>query len=345
VTAETAQRLILALGAGQIVLPTLALPAGGGASEQLSDAVLAVQRIDPGSENTVFQRGLEPDITVLPGNYVLSLTLGSVRLERTVGVRAGEASAFDAGLMLGAAELDAVAAAGGARTEGAILALFQDDPDAPQGRREVWRSASNPATAILPAGNYYAVARKGSVEARDRIAIRPGEVERRSLVIEAARLTVATSLAGNRLAISEPVSHRLERLDGDHQVTVLSNANASFRVAAGRYRLETRVGLGNAVAARDLELRPGAQDQLSLDLPAGQLRLRWLDPGGAPAADVAWEVRDASGRAVWAANQTEGRPLLLAGRYALRAEVRDRRVEQMVDVRAGEVRSIDITPP
>lgn len=344
VTEGAAQKLVLALGAGQITLPTL-VTADGGAGALAKEAILAVQRIDPGSESTVFQRGLEPEITVLPGNYVLSLTIGSVRLERTVGVRAGEASAFDATLMLGAVELDAVAAAGGSRVEGAVLALFQDDPDVPQGRREVWRSASNPATAILPAGNYYAIARKGSVEARDRIVVRPGEAERRSLVIEAARLTVATSLAGNRIAISEPVSHRLERLDSDQQISVLSNANATFRVAAGRYRLETRVGLGNAVAVREVELRPGARDQVSLELPAGQLRLRWLDAAGAPIADVGWEIRDASGRVVWAANQTEARPLLLAGRYAVRAEIRDRRIEQMVDVRAGEIRPVDMTAP
>ncbi len=59
--------------------------------------------------------------------------------------------------------------------------------------------------------------------------------------------------------------------------------------------------------------------------------------------DVAWDVRDASGRTVWIGNETEAQPLLLAGRYIVRAQARDKRVEAAVDVRAGEVKAVDLT--
>ena len=96
-----------------------------------------------------------------------------------------------------------------------VFSVVEDDPDAPKGRREVARSAARQADFVLPPGTYYVVARQGSVEARERLAVGPGDVVRRTLNV-AGGASGACNQASRRAtqALSELVSYRVERLDG-----------------------------------------------------------------------------------------------------------------------------------
>ena len=336
------QHLPVILRAGVLRMPVPTRDAAPEVLAALADVVLSVKRIDADAETMAFQRGLVPELTLAPGTYIVGLTSGSMRHERTLGIRAGQTWTFDQNLAFGAVELSAAAAAGGSRVDRALLSLFQDDPDAPLGRREIWRSGASPAIVALPVGSYQAVARRGGAEKRERISIKAGLVEKRTLVLESGAIEVATKIAGGVTETTDPISTRLERLDGDRGVIVSREQPAVFELPAGRYRVESRIGSGNAAAMRDIELRAGAREQLTVELLAGSIRLRLLDQTGQPLPDVAWDIRDGAGRAVWSASQTEAHPLLLAGRYSVRAEARDRRAEHTIDVRAGETRSVDI---
>ena len=337
------QLLPVILRAGVLRMPAPARDAAPEVLAALADVVVSVKRIDADAETMAFQRGLVPELTLTPGTYIVGLTSGSMRQERTLSIRAGQTWGFDQTLAFGAVELRAAAVAGGSRVDRALLSLFQDDPDAPQGRREIWRSGASPAIVALPVGTYQAVARRGGAEKRERISVKAGVLEKRTLVLESGAIEIATKIAGGVTETTDPISTRLERLDGDRDVVVSREQPAVFELPAGRYRVESRIGAGNAAGTRDFELKAGAREQLTMELMAGAIRLRLLDQAGQPIADVAWDIRDATGRAVWSASQTEGHPLLLAGRYSVRAESRDRRAEQTIEVRAGETRSIDIT--
>ncbi len=334
--------LTLALGAGTVKFGQLTPKARA----IMRDALITFRRIDGGPADTLaMQRGPEPEIALLAGSYIVSITIGALRIDRGVIVRPGDRLPFQPPLSFGEIELSAVAASGGPVLEDAEFALYEDDPDAPQGRREIARSAAGRPRFTLPPGTYYAVARVGVAETRERITVRAGETETRTLLVEAARLTIATKLAGGRIEITEPVTHRLERIGGETREVLYANrATGTQQVAAGRYKLETRIGSGNVRAEREIEVKAGARDQIAVDLPAGLLVLRLLDgSGGAALPDVAWDVRDAQGRTVWLGNQTEARPLLLAGRYTVTAVTRQRRGERIVDVRVAEVRAFDLT--
>lgn len=336
------QTLKVVLGAGLLTLPAPAPQSTPVIVAAARDAIVALKRVDAGAEMLAFQRGLVPEIALVPGNYIVEMTIGASRLRRVVGVRAGQTSPLDETLALGGVELTAIQAGSQTAVENALVSLYEDDPDAPQGRREVWRSAASPATAVLPVGTYYAVAQKGDAEARERIVVRAGEIERRAIALEIARLGLTLRLAGGRLEPKEPVSHRIERLDAAGDVHVASRMSASFLVPAGRYRIESRAGEGNAITVRDVDLKGGAREQIAIDLPAGALRLKMVDQSGVAVSDVAWDIRDATGRPAWSGNVTEASPLLMAGRYVIKADARDRHAERIVEVRAGEQRSIDL---
>ena len=334
---------------------TLALPLGAGtikfgplspkSASVMRDALITFRKVDAASsEAMAVQRGAEAEVALVAGSYIVSVALGSLRIDRGLTLKPGDRLAFQPPLNFGELTLSAVPASGAAADADATFTLFEDDPDAPQGRREIARSSATSPRFTLPSGTYYVVARSGSAEARERVTVRSGESEARVLVLDAAQVTLAVKLPGGRIDLNDRVSHRLERLGAEtRDVLHASRPTALLKVAAGRYRLETRIGLGNVLLEREIELKAGAREQVAIEPPAGLLVLRLVDASGVNALpDVAWDIRDAKGKLVWISNQTEARPLLLAGRYTVTGTARNRRGERMVEVRAGDVRSYDL---
>lgn len=167
------------------------------------------------------------------------------------------------------------------------------------------------------------------------------------MALDAGRLAVAVRIAGAKGGIApETVSLRIERLGTEEREVTWGNKAASqFDLAAGRYRVESRIGLANVRAEREFELKPGARDQLVLEHQAGGVRMKLLDAtGAAPVPDVAWEVRDAAtATELGPAPRPRHRPCCWQGATGCEPETRDRQVERLIDVRSGETRTFEIT--
>lgn len=339
----------LVLNAGTLQVKAQAQKSGAALGEavvSISDAAQALEgRKDAAVPPVAMFKGGE-GLTLLPaGRYQVRVEQGLARAERSVVVPAGSQGRID--VQLDAARL-LVSATGndtGASAEPVLLSVVEDDPDAPKGRREVVRSAGRQADFVLAPGTYYVVARQGGAEARERLAVGPGDVVRRSLNIAAGRLSLATKPAGGAApATGEVVSYRVERLDGPTpDVITTSRAAPVLVLAGGRYRVEGRYGAMNARTVRDVEVKAGQTQQLTLEPQAASLRLRLLANGAPVTGDVLWDIRDESGATVWTTGQPEPAAVLQAGRYAVRAETRENRYDRAVELRAGESRLLEVT--
>jgi Ca-activated chloride channel homolog len=271
------------------------------------------------------------------GKVVARAELGQVRAEQTVTVTAGRLFVVDIPLNVARLEVATAVRNGAFELDAPVFSILEDDPDAPGGRREIARSAAQPAEFVLPPGTYYAVARQGAVEARERLAVGPGDVARRVLSASAGTLALTTRAAGLAEA---PISYRLVRTDGQAQDAIVTSVpSPTLLLPSGRYRAEGRYGLMNARTARDVEVKAGQAQQLVLEHEAAALRLRIA--GGGP-ADVSWVVQDQAGRIVWTGAQPEALTTLQAGSYVVRADARGKRVERKVDLKAGETRLLEV---
>lgn len=324
---------------------TLALAAEGAQGSGLADAIVTLTRIEAkGPTEPRILRGLEPEFALPAGNYLVAVTSGGLRIERPVGIELGQRLSLAGSLGLGSLELTAIPAKDRAPLDGLVFAVFEDDPDAPLGRREVARSAAASPRFRLPAGNYYVIARRGAVETRDRVTVRAGETERRVMVMELGQLALSVRVAGGRLDGEGPITHRLERIDVQPpEVVNASGPAAALDIAAGQYRLETRVGLANVRTEREIRVKAGEAERVAIEHAAGAARFRLIEAGSAaPSPDASFEVRDRNGQVVWIGLGAEARALLLAGRYSVRAESRGGVAERAFDVTAGDDRVIDI---
>src|SRR5262249_36942099 len=267
---------------------------------------------------------------------------GLVRAERSVIVPAGSTGRLDIPLNAARLLLSAAQDAAGA-AEVVVFSVVEDDPDAPKGRREVVRSSARQADFVVPPGPYYGVARQGGAETRERLAVGPGDVVRRTLNLAAGRLMLGTKAAGGGSGAEELVSYRVERLDGAAPEVIATSRTAPvLTLPSGRYRVVGRFGAINARTVRDVEIRAGQTQQLGLGPQAATLKLRLLAGGVPVLSDVAWDIRDETGAALWTTGQPEPSTILQAGRYLIRAETRDKRFERAVELRAGEVRLLEV---
>jgi Ca-activated chloride channel family protein len=282
----------------------------------------------------------EIDALLPAGRYMARVEIGVLRAEHALTISAGRQVDLDIPLNVARLQLTSTGREPGTAPETVILSVVEDDPDAPHGRRELARSAAQQASFVVPPGSYYVVARQGLVEARERLAIGPGEEARRALNIAAGRLALATRTNLAEAPGPEPVSYTVLRLDGFGQETLTTSLPApTLSLPSGRYRVDGRYGPANGQSAREVEVKAGQTVPLVLEPPVGMLRLRLT---GAGYGETWWEIFDDKGKGVWMDGQPQAKASLQAGRYVVRAETRGKRYERAVELRAGEVKLVDI---
>src|SRR5262249_24650367 len=101
-------------------------------------------------------------------------------------------------------------------------------------------------------------------------------------------------------------------------------------------------GAMNARSSREVEVKAGQTQQLTLEPQAASVRLRLVAGGVIGVGEVFWEVRDETQRTVWTTAQPEPVATLQAGRYLVRAEAREKSYTRSIELRSGEGRGIGL---
>lgn len=332
--------LYLALEAGTLRVRVLDLRSGA----QLSDALVTAASLGTASEpaKDAPPGALAASFTsatgtaVLPaGRYLVRAQLGLTNAQGVATIAAGAETLAEISLDFGRLQLSASSPS---ETEAATFGVIEDDPDSPGGRRELVRSAERQPEFVLRPGTYTVVLRQGAAEMRERVIVGAGEVVRRNLVLQAAQVTLSSRLGDQPLG--DHVFYLVQRVDGTGETIATSKPAPTLLLVGGRYRIEGRYGAINARAVREVEVKAGAPaQQIVFEQQAGTLRLKAANPPG----EVFWEVRDSTNAQVWATGIPEPELTLQAGRYTVRAQVRDKQVERQVELRSGEQRTLDMS--
>lgn len=344
VGADTATKVRLDLNGG--VLKMQARAANGG--PLLESAAFTVTPAGAAADAAPLWVGREtqPEIVLPAGNYTITAQSGATRQQSNVAIAPATGTTVNSILASGRVELSAArgtaAAPGEPVTEGVTFILYRDDPDAPQGRREVVRSAAPAPTFMLPAGTYYVTARTASSEVREQIALGAGDVVKRALPLSLGRVKLMATLGAQPITAANPVTFRVVRLGGDAaEIVRTTTADPELDLSAGRYRLEALLGSSNVIAAAEITLAAGQAQKVALPLEGGSVTLRRPESAGAP-GDVFWEVRDAKERTVMRSSQAQPTAVLAPGRYAVTAETAEKPVQSAIEVKANEHRTFDL---
>jgi Ca-activated chloride channel homolog len=292
-------------------------------------------------------RETQPEIVLPAGEYVVSAENGIARQEQTVKIAAATGTTFDAVLATGRLELSAVrgsaADQGEAVAEGVTFTVYEDDPDAPQGRREVARSAAPAPVFTLPAGTYYVTARAQGAEAREQIGIGASGIVKRAMPLALSRLLLTALLDGAPPPPDMALVFTVTRLDGEpHQVVRTTGKQPQLELSAGRYRIEAALGSTNIRGATELALTAGQDQKVVFKLAAGHVTLRLAEAEAGAGNDVFWEIEDEQRHTVMRTSQAQPSALLAPGRYLVTSETREKPLRGVIEVKAGEQRTFEI---
>ncbi len=292
------------------------------------------------AETVSLTRAASIDTALPPGTYAVSMITGDYRQDKTVTVALGEEAAAGFQTGLGTLSLTAVLTEGGPAVTGATFSILEDDPDSPGGRRETRRSRASDPRFTLPPGTYYVNVSAGFAEARERVALSAGDAVTKKLVLPAAPVKLSATVAGTPSRADSAPILQIERTEGASlEIARVTSGIYEGLLGAGRYRLTALLDKHGARASTEITVEAGKPLAHVLKIDAGEVTLK-------SSADVTggafWEVRDASGKAVWHATTAEPRVLLAPGRYSVRLDSKDQELEAAFSVEGGETKAVEL---
>lgn len=318
-----------------------------------STALATLRRVgtgtsEPNPRPVWIGRAQDADFVLPAGAYSLHIQDSLIERDEPFTVAAGETVTRDIVLGAGRLELAAVTRPDGPTAEAVTYLIARDDPDAPEGRREIARSAAARPAFVLPAGTYYVTARSGPVEVRQRVGVGAGDVIKKVVSLGLAKVVVAAEVPVGKAASQNPVSRqplsvRVLSLEGEPREIARGTALApEFTLSAGRYRIEAAIGSLNVKAAQDIDVEAGSARRVALKLEANTLTLKLAGS----AADVTWELKDAKGTLVARSSQALPSFVVAPGRYNVRCTAQGKMSEKAVDIVAeGPPRTVEFAMP
>lgn len=304
----------------------------------------AVLTVSLGDKPVTIASNGEVDLYLPPDTYTLTAADGAARTSQTLQLAAGDDKPLDIFLGTGRVDLSAVAA-DGTGIKDVLFAVSADDPESPDGRREVARSRNPEASFTLPEGTYYVSARSRSGDARRRIAVGAGQTVTERLTLVLVPLKVSALVAGAPAKAGQNIFYRVERIGDDRNgIARAMGPELALDLSPGRYRITASLAVSHISATKEFEVVAGKPANAVIDIAAGEVNFAPPADSAAIIGDIFWEVSDESGMPRWRATGTRATALLAPGRYTVRCETRGRHRQTTFEVRAGESQKIEIGP-
>lgn len=205
--------------------------------------------------------------------------------------------------------------------------------------RTVYAGDSGTVDISVPPGDYHIDLRFGSARLERNISLPEASRLLTGFVLGAGALSV-TPRTGVDDVPALPYRIRVFALGGDTHGRLIAATDTPedvLRLTSGRYRLESRIGIGNAVAVTDVNVNAGRLTKVSIGHKAGLARLAFV---GSPAARVVWTVTDATGTVVAASEGLNAQAYLKPGRYVATAATGPEDLTARFTIADGQTRDI-----
>ncbi len=292
----------------------------------------------------------QSDLVLPAGTYSVSISDGLASKQQVITLSAGDSKSVDFQLGTGRLELSATNRDGGETLDGATFVISVDDPDAPQGRREVARSLAPRPSFVLAAGTYYVTVILGAAEIKDRLAIGTGDVVKRAIPLNGATVSLTAAVDPALAPAASPIVFRVLSTGKDERELARVNsqtgaAAVDLFLAQGSYRIEATMGRLNVKGRQEADIVAGPNVPLAIKIAASELTL--LPAGSAAAGPPAsWDLRDGQGRVVQRslASRAQKTLLIAPGRYMVGIESGGTRIDKPVDLKPGDRQTLSIAP-
>ncbi|MFA5958113.1 VWA domain-containing protein [Hyphomicrobium sp.] len=346
-TIKTRYEITIADGDAQsIVVPLDAahLVARATASKGGPPSPTAIVTVSSGETPVTATRGGAVDLYLAPGDYRVTVVDGAARSSETLSLAAGNDKTLDLALATGRLDVSATNAGGGAIAD-VLYTVEADDPESPDGRREVARSRSPQASFTLPEGTYYLGASSGDGSVSKRIAVRAGQTVAETLAVVLVPVKISALVAGAPAKADDNIFYRVDRIDGDRVSVARAIGPAlALDLSPGRYRVTASLAAAHLTASKDVVFETGKPAKTVIEIASGQVSFTPAANAAPSFGDIYWEVADANGMPIWRATGAASTAILAPGQYTVRFDARDSHGQAAFEVQSGQSQKLEIGP-
>ncbi|WP_409560150.1 vWA domain-containing protein [Hyphomicrobium sp. MC8b] len=332
-----AQSIIVPLDAAHLVARAVGSKSG-------PPSPTATLSVSSNGQPVALKRGDTVDLYLQPAEYGVTAVDGAARSSQTINLAAGDDKRLDVALSTGRLDLSATGANGGA-IQDVLYTVETDDPESPDGRREVARSRSPQATFVLPEGTYYIGANAGNGLTSKRVAIGAGQTVTETLAIALVPVKITALVAGVPAKPDDNIFYRVDRIDGDRVSIARAIGPAlDLSLSPGRYRISASLATAHLSASKEVTLDAGKPAKAVIDIASGQVNFVPTAAAVPAFGDLTWEVADENGMPIWRATGAQATAILAPGKYTVRFDARNSHGQAAFEVRAGQSQKIEIGP-
>ena len=257
----------------------------------------------------------QPKFVLQPGKYVAVAKIGNATASHEFEVKSESENKlhlviFNAGkLALKATWTDG----GQVSNKGMRWDIYAPQANAAGKRPHINGNYNSQPLFTLPQGEYFVVAKRGNAVVSGTVAVKAGERTQKTFVLNAGLAVfealfseggkpITKGMRWDVYGLENDLSGRRKRLNGNY------NAAPTFVLPAGKFRVVAK--RGNAVLARDIEVKPGKRTQYTFVLGSGVLALsaRLADGKDIVKRGMRWDVYETE-------KDLEGRRKRLNGNY------------------------------
>ncbi|MBU2531193.1 MAG: hypothetical protein KKB37_00525 [Alphaproteobacteria bacterium] len=332
-------------GLVHVILQEDAAADGAAVSPPPADMMVMVTRFGGSrGEMPVWTGPAKDGQTLLLESGAYRITAGNGLFQRTeiINVTAGHIHRAQLGQPL--AELT-VKASALQETQRAVaeITIAADDANAPGGRRILARTAAPQATFALPPGPYTVSLSAFGSETRALVVLAPRQRLTKELELEQMMLEVTSLIGGDNEIARDNVRYRVWRADDlGEPIAVSRDWQPVFHLRPGRYRIECRIGLQNAVMIREFDVTRGARGKLELRHNAGMVEFAFPGDVSLTTGNAYWQVMDDGGRLVWQSFARDPHVFLAAGTYRVTVNAKKDRYEAKFAVVSGRRQTVQL---
>lgn len=277
-----------------------------------------------------------------PGKYSVRMKARDTQIERTVEIPA-EAE-FEVLLVLNAGylKLKTFAEEGGEELK-VYYTISRAGADL-QGKRPRVASGSS-GDFLLPAGEYHASAKWGSVTVEDFFEVTPNELSEGRLVAGAGVLNLTATLGegGENVKVYFTIYSGKQKLDGSRE-RISAGASGPFKLPADIYHVEAK--WGSVVANLDVEVKAGEATSATVVVPGGLLRSTVKDAAGEVVKRPYMNIYDAkeslTGRRTRITSGADGEYRIPEGEYIIETKLGDELLSAKATVKTGEATEVTL---
>jgi len=332
-----AQSIIISLNAAHLVARAVASKSG-------PPSPTATLSVSSNGQPVALKRGDTVDLYLQPAEYGVTAVDGAARSSQTINLAAGDDKRLDVALTTGRLDLSATGANGGA-IQDVLYTVETDDPESPDGRREVARSRSPQASFVLPEGTYYIGANAGNGITSKRVAIGAGQTVTETLAIALVPVKITAFVAGAPAKPDDNIFYRVDRIDGDRiSIARAIGPALDLSLSPGRYRISASLATAHLSASKEVTLDAGKPAKAVIDIASGQVNFVPTAAAVPAFGDLTWEVADENGMPIWRATGAQATAILAPGKYTVRFDARNSHGQAAFEVRAGQSQKLEIGP-